>query len=166
MRKREVIGHLRDLYGMDVSPVLISTASDAMLDEIATWHGRPPEAAYPLVFFNALRVKIRDEGLVCNKAVNVALGVRADGHSPSAALRGGRGKERFAALAETPGCSQTPPRSLGRVAHRLARQLQIPRNRFDRLAAQVFSPEAYNRLHNHHPDIANGKLNQPIYPSE
>ena len=52
---------------------------DAVLDEIATWQTRPLEPVYPLVFFDALRVKIRDEGLVRNKAVHIALGVRADG---------------------------------------------------------------------------------------
>ena len=53
--------------------------TDAVLEEIAAWQARPLEAIYPLVFFDALRVKIRDEGLVRNKAVHVALGVRADG---------------------------------------------------------------------------------------
>ncbi|HYJ30042.1 MAG TPA: IS256 family transposase, partial [Allosphingosinicella sp.] len=72
-------GHLRELYGIDVSPDLISTVTDAVLEEIAAWQARPLEAIYPLVFFDALRVKIRDEGLVRNKAVHVALGVRADG---------------------------------------------------------------------------------------
>ena len=50
-----------------------------VLDEVATWQARPLEPVYPLVFFDALRVKIRDEGLVRNKAVHIALGVRADG---------------------------------------------------------------------------------------
>ncbi len=50
-----------------------------MLDEIAAWQGRPLEPVYPLVFFDALRVKVRDEGVVRNKAVHIALGVRADG---------------------------------------------------------------------------------------
>src|ERR1700712_584076 len=79
MSTREIAGHLRDLYGIDVSPDLISAVTDAVLEEIAAWQARPLEAAYPLVFFDALRVKIRDEGLVRNKAVHVALGVRADG---------------------------------------------------------------------------------------
>ena len=74
-----IVGHLRDLYGVDVSPDLISAVTDAVLDEVAAWQGRPLEPVYPLVFFDALRVKIRDEGLVRNKAVYVALGVRADG---------------------------------------------------------------------------------------
>lgn len=79
MSTREIAGHLRDLYGIDVSPDLISTVTDAVLEEIAAWQARPLEPVYVLVFFDALRVKIRDEGLVRNKAVHIALGVRADG---------------------------------------------------------------------------------------
>ncbi|CAH2602617.1 transposase [Rhodovastum atsumiense] len=79
MSTREIVGHLRELYGIDVSPDLISAVTDAVLDEITTWQARPLEPVYPLVFFDALRVKIRDEGMVRNKAVHVALGVRADG---------------------------------------------------------------------------------------
>jgi putative transposase len=79
MSTREIVGHLRELYGLEVSPDLISAVTDAVLDEVATWQARPLEPTYPLVFFDALRVKIRDEGLVRNKAIHVALGVRADG---------------------------------------------------------------------------------------
>jgi putative transposase len=79
MTVREIQGHLADLYGLEVSPDLISAVTDAILDEIAEWQNRPLEPLYPLVFFDALRVKIRDEGTVRNKAVYVALGVRADG---------------------------------------------------------------------------------------
>ena len=53
--------------------------TDAVLDEIAAWQARPLEPVYPLVSVDALRVKVRDEGLVRNKAVHIALGVRADG---------------------------------------------------------------------------------------
>jgi putative transposase len=76
---REIAGHVLELYGVEVSPDLVSAVTDAVLDEIATWQARPLEPVYPLVFFDALRVKIRDEGLVRNKAVHIALGVRADG---------------------------------------------------------------------------------------
>ena len=76
---REIRGHLEELYGIDVSPDLISAVTDAVLEEVAEWQDRPLEAGYPLVFFDALRVKIRDEGLVRNKAVYIALGVLADG---------------------------------------------------------------------------------------
>ena len=79
MSTREIVGHLRDLYGIEVSPDLISAVTDAVLGEVAAWQARPLDAIYPLIFFDALRVKIRDEGLVRNKAVHIALGVRADG---------------------------------------------------------------------------------------
>ena len=79
MSVREIQGHLVELYGIDVSPDLISTVTDAVLETVAEWQNRPLEASYPLVFFDALRVKIRDEGLVRNKAIYIALGVAADG---------------------------------------------------------------------------------------
>ena len=73
---REIEGHLRELYGIDVSPELISTVTDAVHEQVAEWQNRPLEPLYPLVFFDALRVKVRDEGTVRNKAVYLALGVR------------------------------------------------------------------------------------------
>jgi putative transposase len=79
MSTREIVGHLRELYGTDVSPDLVSAVTDAVLEEVASWQSRPLEPIYPLVFLDALRVKVRDEGLVRNKAVHIALGVRADG---------------------------------------------------------------------------------------
>src|SRR6187549_876473 len=79
MSVREIRGHLEELYGIDVSPDLISAVTDAVLDEVAEWQGRPLEACYPLVFFDAIRVKIRDEGFVRNKAVYIALAILADG---------------------------------------------------------------------------------------
>jgi len=79
MSTREIAGHLRELYGIDVSPDLISTVTDAVLEEVAAWQARPLDPAYPLVFFDAIRVKIRDEGMVRNKAIHIALGVLADG---------------------------------------------------------------------------------------
>src|ERR1700761_189180 len=79
MTVREIQGHLLELYGLEVSPDLISTVTDAVLETVAEWQNRPLETSYPLVFFDAIRVKIRDEGLVRNKAVYLALGVAADG---------------------------------------------------------------------------------------
>src|SRR3712207_54688 len=79
MSTREIQGHLRELYGIEVSPDLVSAVTDAVLDEVAEWQNRPLEALYPLVVLDALRVKVRDEGTVRNKAVYVALGVRPDG---------------------------------------------------------------------------------------
>jgi len=75
MTVREIRGHLEELYGIDVSPDLISTITDAVLETVAEWQSRPLDACYPLVFFDAIRVKIRDEGFVRNKAVYIALGV-------------------------------------------------------------------------------------------
>lgn len=76
---REIQGHLTELYGLEVSPDLISTVTGEVMEEVIEWQNRPLEPMYPLVFFDALRVKIRDEGTVRNKAVYLALGVRADG---------------------------------------------------------------------------------------
>jgi len=79
MTVREIQGHLVELYGTEVSPDLISKVTDAILDEVREWQSRPLESIYPVVFFDALRVKIRDEGMVKNKAVYVVLGITASG---------------------------------------------------------------------------------------
>jgi putative transposase len=77
---REIQGHLKEIYGTEVSPDLISRVTDAVLDEVKAWQSQPLDACYPIVFFDALRVKIRDEGLVRNKAVYVALAFDTEGH--------------------------------------------------------------------------------------
>ena len=79
MSVREIQGFLLDQYKVEVSPDLISTVTGAVLEEVSAWQNRPLEGMYPIVFFDALRVKIRDEGTVKNKAVYLALGVAADG---------------------------------------------------------------------------------------
>jgi len=79
MTVREIRGHLEELYGIEVSPELISAVTDAVLEEVAEWQNRPLEAVYPLIVFDAIRVKIRDEGFVRNKAVYIALGILAEG---------------------------------------------------------------------------------------
>ena len=79
MSVREIRRHLEELYGIDVSPDLISAVTSAVLEEVAEWQNRPLDASYPLVFFDAIRVKIRDEGFVRNKAVYIALGILPDG---------------------------------------------------------------------------------------
>lgn len=76
---REVQAHLQEMYAVDVSPDLISKVTDAVMAEVAAWQRRPLEAMYPVVFFDALRVKIREEGVVRNKAIYLALGVLPDG---------------------------------------------------------------------------------------
>jgi putative transposase len=79
MTVREIRGHLEELYGIEVSPELISAVTDAVLEEVAEWQNRPLEAVYPLIVFDAIRIKIRDEGFVRNKAVYIALGILAGG---------------------------------------------------------------------------------------
>jgi len=76
---REIQGHLQELYSVEVSPDLISRVTDAVLEEVQDWQNRPLDRVYPVIFFDALRVKIRDEGLVRNKAVYVALALTMEG---------------------------------------------------------------------------------------
>src|SRR5207253_10521908 len=76
---REIQGHLQELYRVEVSPDLISRVTDAVLEEVREWQTRPLDPVYPVIFFDALRVKIRDEGLVRNKAVYVALALTGEG---------------------------------------------------------------------------------------
>ncbi len=80
MSTRDIQAHMRELYGIDVSPDLVSAVTDAVLEEVAAWQGRPLEPVYAIVFFDCLRGKIRDEGTVKNKAVYLAIGVRCSGH--------------------------------------------------------------------------------------
>jgi putative transposase len=79
MTVREMQGFLADQYGVDVSPDLISSVTDAVLAEVGAWQARPLEPMYPVVFFDALRVKIREDAVVRNKAIYLALGVLPDG---------------------------------------------------------------------------------------
>ena len=79
MTVREIQGFLREQYGTDVSPEFISSVTDEVMSEVTAWQSRPLEPMYPVVFFDALWVKMRDEGVVRNKAVYLALGVQSDG---------------------------------------------------------------------------------------
>ena len=79
MTVREIQGHLAEMYSVEVSPEFISKVTDEVMAEVTAWQARPLEAMYPVVFFDALRVKIREDGVVRNKAVYLALGVLADG---------------------------------------------------------------------------------------
>jgi len=80
MTTREIQAHVRELYGVDVSPELVSKVTDAVHDEVREWQSRPLESVYAIVYFDAVRVKIRDEGLVRNKAVYLAIGVTCSGY--------------------------------------------------------------------------------------
>lgn len=79
MSTRDIQAHVRELYGIEVSPDLVSAVTDQVIDEVTAWQARPLEPSYAIVFFDALRVKIRDEGLVRNKAVYLAIGMDAAG---------------------------------------------------------------------------------------
>jgi putative transposase len=79
MTVREIQGHLEQLYQVEVSPTMISAVTDAVLEDVSAWQQRPLDRFYPVVIFDALRVKIRDEGVVRNKAVYLALGIDRDG---------------------------------------------------------------------------------------
>mgnify|MGYP000906793931 FL=1 len=79
MTVREIQGFLAEMYSVDVSPDLISRVTDEVMSEVSAWQARPLEPMYPVVFFDALRVKIREDAVVRSKAVYLALGVLPDG---------------------------------------------------------------------------------------
>ena len=79
MTVREIQGFLAEMYAVEVSPDLISTVTDGIVAEVTAWQSRPLERMYPVVFFDALRVKIRDEATVRSKAIYLALAVLPDG---------------------------------------------------------------------------------------
>lgn len=79
MSVREIREHLEELYQVEVAPSLISAVTDEVLEEVVAWQHRPLERCYPVVVFDALRVKIRDEGTVRSKAVYLALGITPSG---------------------------------------------------------------------------------------
>jgi putative transposase len=79
MSTREIQGHLMEIYGVEISPSLISEVTDAVVEEVKLWQGRPLEALYPIIYLDALYVKMRHEGRVENRAVYVAVGIKMDG---------------------------------------------------------------------------------------
>src|SRR5438094_6092739 len=79
MTTREIQGHLEEIYGVEMSPSLISEVTDAVIEEVQQWQSRPLEPLYPIVYLDALFVKMRHEGRVENRAVYIAVGVRMEG---------------------------------------------------------------------------------------
>lgn len=79
MTTRDIQNHLEEMYGVEVSPALLSNVTDAVREEVRTWQSRPLDALYPIVYLDALMVKMRDNGVVQNRAVYVALGVTREG---------------------------------------------------------------------------------------
>jgi putative transposase len=80
MTTREIEGHLKEMYGVEVSPTLISSVTEAVMEEVKAWQSRPLEETYAILYLDALRVKIRDGGHVKNKAVYVAIAVNMQGN--------------------------------------------------------------------------------------
>src|SRR5581483_3673362 len=76
---REIRAHLREMYQVEVSPDLISTVTDAVLDEVREWQHRPLDRIYPVMFLDAIVCKVRDQGIVRNKAAYLAVGVDVEG---------------------------------------------------------------------------------------
>ena len=79
MTVREIQGHIEEIYGIEASPSLISAVTEAVMDEVSAWQNRPLEPCYPVVFMDAIRVNIRSDGAVSNRAVFVALAILPDG---------------------------------------------------------------------------------------
>ena len=79
MSTRDIQAHIEEIYGIGISPELVSAVTDAVIEQVTAWQNRPLEATYAVVYFDALRVKIRDEGMVRNKAVYLAIGIDCDG---------------------------------------------------------------------------------------
>jgi len=76
---REIQGHLEEIYGVEVSPALISIVTEAVTEEVKAWQNRPLDALYPIVYMDAIRVKARGNGHIVNKAVYLAIGINLDG---------------------------------------------------------------------------------------
>ena len=79
MSTREIQAHLYEIYRVEVSPSLISDVTDAIVEEVRQWQSRPLEPLYPIIYFDALFVKMRHEGRIENRAIYVAVGIRMDG---------------------------------------------------------------------------------------
>ncbi len=80
MSTRDMQSALKDMYGVDISPGLISEVTDAVMDDVHAWQARPLDAVYPIVYFDAIVVKVHDNKRIVNKAICLALGVNTEGH--------------------------------------------------------------------------------------
>jgi putative transposase len=79
MTTREIQGHLEEIYQVEVSPALISSVTDAVIEEVKAWQNRPLEALYPILYLDALQVKVRDGAHIRNKAIYLAIGINLAG---------------------------------------------------------------------------------------
>jgi putative transposase len=79
MTTREIQSHLEEIYKVEVSPALISSVTDAVIEEVKAWQNRPLEALYPILYLDALQVKVRAGGHIRSKAIYLAIGVNLSG---------------------------------------------------------------------------------------
>jgi putative transposase len=79
MTTREIHSHLEEMYQVEVSPTLISAVTDAVIEEVKVWQNRPLNALYPILYLDALQVKVRDGGHIRNKAIYLAIGINLAG---------------------------------------------------------------------------------------
>ena len=79
MTTREIQAHLEEIYGVEVSPSLVSAATDAVLEEVRAWQSRPLEKVYPILYLDALVVKVKEQNRVINKSVYLVIGVNLQG---------------------------------------------------------------------------------------
>ena len=80
MTVREIQQHLTEMYGTEVSPTLISTVTDGVMDEVKQWQSRPLDAVYPVIYLDCIHAKVRDAGSVRTKAIYLAIGINMEGH--------------------------------------------------------------------------------------
>ncbi len=116
MSTREIQGHLEEIYKVEVSPTLISNVTEAVMEEVKSWQSRPLDAVYPIVYLDALVVKIRDTGHVRNKAIYVVIGVNLQGQQGGAGAVGGSGRGSQVLAA---GAHRVEEPGRGRCVHRL-----------------------------------------------
>ena len=83
---RDIKSHLEEIYGVEVSPDLISSVTEAVIEEVREWQTRPLESIYPIVYLDALRVKIRYDGTVQNRCIYLAIGVNLEGKKETLGL--------------------------------------------------------------------------------
>jgi putative transposase len=86
MTVQEIQGHLFEIYGTEVSPDLISTVTDSVMEEVTAWQTRPLERIYPIVYLDAIRIKVRHNSQIVNKAVYMAIGVNLEGNKEALGL--------------------------------------------------------------------------------
>jgi len=90
MSTREIQGHLEEIYQVEVSPTLISNVTEEVMEEVKSWQSRPLDSVYPILYLDALCVKIREAGHVRNKAIHVAIGINMQGNKEVLGLWAGQ----------------------------------------------------------------------------